>query len=44
MFLTNTRDDGERLRARTTRKILDPDKPSDIKFLVEINHGEQIQW
>jgi hypothetical protein len=39
-FLTDTRDDGERLRARITRKILDPDKPSDIKFLVEINDGE----
>jgi hypothetical protein len=39
-FLTDTRDDGERLRAQITRKILDPDKPSDIKFLVEINNGE----
>jgi hypothetical protein len=39
-FLTDTRDDGERFRARITRKILDPDKPSDVKFLVEINDGE----
>jgi hypothetical protein len=39
-FLTDTRDDGERFRARITRKILDPDKPSDVTFLVEINDGE----
>ncbi|EEC44015.1 predicted protein [Phaeodactylum tricornutum CCAP 1055/1] len=31
-FLTDTQDDGERFRARITRKILDPDKPSDVRF------------
>jgi hypothetical protein len=39
-FLTDTCDDRERFRARITRKILDPDKPSDVKFLAEINDGE----
>jgi hypothetical protein len=35
-FLTDTQDDGERFRAHITRKILDPNKPSDVRFLVEI--------
>jgi hypothetical protein len=40
MFLTNTQGNGERFRARITRKILDPDKPSNVRFLVEINDGK----
>jgi hypothetical protein len=36
-FLT---DNGERFCARITRKILDPDKPSDVRFFVEINDGK----
>jgi hypothetical protein len=39
-FLTDACNDGERFRAKITRKILDPDKPSDVRFLVEINDGE----
>jgi hypothetical protein len=38
--LMDTQDNGERFRARIARKILDPDKPHDIRFLVEINEGK----
>jgi hypothetical protein len=39
-FLTDTQTDGERFWPRITRKVIDPDKTSDVNFLVEINDGE----